>query len=129
MSEAIMNRNTPVLDAGTLATAEPALDAVPFRAWRLVFIGQLWMLAAFAGLSLVVIAAVSAFHGGAGHGKATLLATAVAGALLVALGWRGVARILRRVEHDAPHDPEPGARQTPHRGPGASPARAGVAAA
>jgi hypothetical protein len=62
----------------------------------------LWMLAAFAGMSLVVIAAISAFHGGAGHGRVTLAAHA--GAVLMLLAWGGVARMLQRVDQQEPRE-------------------------
>lgn len=66
-------------------------------AWRDLWIGQLWMLAAFAGMSLVVIALASSVHGGVGHALAEPLAVAVFGALLVTMAWRGAARIGQRV--------------------------------
>jgi hypothetical protein len=127
MADATKNKNAPALPSNAGGAAEPGLDVVPLRAWRWILIGQLWMLAAFAGMSLVVIAALSAFHDGAGHGPISLLATACAGALLMALAWQGVARMLRHVERDAPRDPEPGARQTPRHGSSANPAKAEIA--
>lgn len=128
MADATMNKNAPPLHRDASVAAEPGLDVVPLRAWRWIFIGQLWMLAAFAGMSLFVIAALSAFHHGAGHGVLSLLATACAGALLMVLAWQGVVRMLRRVERDAPRDPEPGARQTPRHGSSTAPAKSGIAA-
>lgn len=113
MAEATMNKNTPVLRAGAVIAAEPGLESVPLRAWRWIAVGQLCMLAAFAGLSLVVIALSSAFHSGSGHGLAALLATAGAGVLLMVLAWKGMARMLRHLERDGPSDPEPGARRHP----------------
>lgn len=127
MADTTMNKNTPALHGNAGVAAEPGLDVVPLRAWRWILIGQLWMLAAFAGMSLFVIAALSAFHHGAGHGLLSLFATACAGTLLMALAWQGVARMLRRVERDAPRDPEPGARQTPRHGASTNPVKTGIA--
>ena len=67
--------------SSVLYRAEPGREAMPPGAWRWIAIGQLWMLAGFTGLSLVVIAVLSFFHGGAGHGRDELLATAFAGTL------------------------------------------------
>ena len=122
-----MKNDTAQLRTHLMTTAEPGLDAVPLRAWGWMLIGQLWMLAAFAGMSLVVIAALSAFHGGAGHRIITLLATGCTGALLMVLAWHGMARMLQRVERYEPRDPRPGARQTPGHGPSTSPVRPGLA--
>lgn len=99
-------------------------DAAAAQAWRWVALGQLWMIAAFAGLSLVVIAMLSFLHGGAGHGVAELFATAVGGALLMLLAWRGVVRMLQRLEHDEPGGPGPGARGSPRGSLGADGASA-----
>ncbi len=83
------------------------------------------MLAAFAGMSLFVIAASSALHGGAaGHGRVTLSATACAGALLMLLAGQGVARMLPHVDREEPRGPGPGARQPPRMGTRTSPVRA-----
>src|SRR5271169_133638 len=87
-------------------------DGLPVGAWRWIVVGELWMLAAFTGISLVAIAALSALHGGAGHGPAALLATGCAGVLLLLLSWQGMVRMLQRVEHEEPREPGPGVRQT-----------------
>lgn len=127
MADATMNKDIAALRIHVDVAAEPGLDVVPLRAWRWILIGQLWMLAAFAGMSLVVIAALSAFHDGAGHGVVSLLATACAGSLLMVLAWQGMARMLRHVERDAPRDPDPGARQTPRPVSSTSPVQTAIA--
>ena len=124
-----MNRNNGYIPhSGAIDQPHPGLDAVPLRAWRWIVIGQLWMLAAFAGGSLVVIAAISAFHGGAGHGRVTLAATGCAGALLIVLAWQGVARMLQHVDREEPRGPGPGAPRWPRMGAttGQVPAQAAV---
>ena len=75
-----------------------ARDDVHAGAWRWIVVSQVWMLAAFTGMSLCVIAALSAFHGGAGHARVELLATGCVGAVLMLLAWQGLARMLHRVE-------------------------------
>jgi hypothetical protein len=102
--------------------AGPGREALPPHAWRWIALGQLWMLAGFTGLSLVVIALLSFFHGGAGHGRDALLATALAGALLIGLAWRGVAAVLQRAESDDPRGPGRGAHVAPHGAVSSSPA-------
>jgi len=79
-------------------------------AWRWIVVGQVWMFAAFTGMSLLVIAGLSALHGGAGHGPVALLTTACAGALLVLFSWQGVHWMLRRLEGEEPSGPGPGLR-------------------
>jgi hypothetical protein len=101
--------------SSVLDRVEPGREAMPPGAWRWIAIGQLWMLAGFTGLSLVVIVVLSFFHGGAGHGRDELLATAFAGALLIVLAWRGVMAVLQRVEGEDPRGPGLGARQAPRR--------------
>jgi len=103
--------NDHVLRSHGLDGVELGRDGLPVGAWRWIVVGQAWMLAAFTGMSLVVIAALSAFHGEAGHGGAMLLATGCAGALLVLLSWQGVSRMLQRVEREEPRGPGPGVRQ------------------
>lgn len=90
---------------------EHALKAngVERGAWRWVVIGQACMFAAFTGMSLLVIAALSALHGGAGHGPLALLATACAGAVLVLLSWQGLLWMLERLEREEPRGPGSGA--------------------
>jgi hypothetical protein len=88
-------------------------EALPPHAWLWIALGQLWMLAGFAGMSLVVIAVLSFFDGGAGHGRDELLATALAGALLMGLAWRGVAAMLQRAEDEDGRGSALGARFAP----------------
>ncbi len=85
-----------------------AAPGVERGAWRWLVIGQAWMFAAFTGMSLLVIAALSALHGGAGHGPVALLATACAGALLVLASWQGLLWMLKRLEHEEPRGPGSG---------------------
>jgi hypothetical protein len=106
--------------------AGPGRVALPPHAWRWIALGQLWMLAGFTGLSLVVIALLSFFHGGAGHGRDALLAAALAGALLIGLAWRGVAAVLQRAERDDPRAPGRGAHVAPRGAVTISPAPAAM---
>ena len=85
------------------------------RAWRWIAIGQLWMLAGFAGCRSSSSRVLSFFHDGAGHGRDALLATVLAGALLVALAWRGLAAVLQRADDEDGRGPGAGARQAPGR--------------
>ena len=115
-----------VLGSAALDGIKPGREAMPPGAWRWIAIGQLWMLAGFAGLSLVVIAVLSFFHGGAGHGRDALLATALAGALLMALAWRGVTTVLQRAEGEDPGGPGLGTLQPARRRSGTSPRQAAL---
>lgn len=94
-------------------------DALPHAAatpvWRWIVVGQLWMLTAFVGMSLLVIATLSSLHGGAGHALDGLLLTGFGGALLMALAWYGLTRMLQRLEGEDRHGPGPGLRQRPGR--------------
>jgi len=85
-----------------------AADGVERAAWRWLVIGEAWMFAAFTGMSLLVIAALSALHGGAGHGPVALLSTACTGALLVLASWHGVLWMLEGLEHEPPRRPGSG---------------------
>lgn len=107
-----------------------ALDAVErrqgdvsLRAWRFLVIGQLWMLAAFVGMSLLMITGSSVLYGG-GRGLRELLAMGSAGALLILLAWRGVARLMQRAEHELDDEPGRDARQRPRSSVNRSPAPA-----
>lgn len=87
---------------------------LPAHAWRWVFVGQLWMLVAFVGMSLLAIAVSTAVHGGNEHGWRELLAIGLAGALLTLLAWLCLARLLRRVDpYESRSEPSSAAGQTP----------------
>lgn len=90
-----------------------ALDAHPLRVrpprftWTL-FAAQLWLLAAYAGMSLVAIA-TKLFFGGDGQ-QAVALASGLIGAALAVVAWRRVAELYERAEResmDASAQPEP----------------------
>ena len=97
--------NNDIYHTSALDGVQPGREALPLRAWRWIFVGQLWMLAAFVGLSLIAIAASSLFYGGAGHGLSDLLAMGLAGALFVLMAWLGIARMLEHAERELPREP------------------------
>jgi hypothetical protein len=67
----------------------------PRFTWTL-FVAQLWLLAAYAGMSLVAIA-TKLFFGGDGQ-QAAALASALIGAALAVIAWRHVADLYDRAE-------------------------------
>jgi hypothetical protein len=105
--------NNHIYHTSALDGVQPRNEALPLRAWRWIFVGQLWMLAGFVGLSLIAIAASSLFYGGAGYGLDELLAMVLAGALLVLIAWLGVAQMLEHAGRELPREPGLDTRQTP----------------
>jgi hypothetical protein len=75
--------------------AEPGHVA---RAWRWIVLGQLAMLAAFVGMSLVAIAGNALLDGRDAYRVTGL---AVGGALLVPIALHGLARVVKRAEGEA----------------------------
>jgi hypothetical protein len=113
--------HNPSLHTPALAATELGQERMSPRAWRWIAICQLWMLAGFAGMSLVVIAVLSFVHGGAGHGREELLGLGLAGALLMALAWRGVTAVLQRADDEGGRGPGHGVAQAPRSPVGSSP--------
>ena len=108
-----MNENKDVFHTSALAGG-PCRQGLPIRAWRLAFICQLWMLAAFVGMSLLAIAASTSLYRGGGHGARELLGMGLVGALVIVLSWRGFAGVLRRADQYELHsEPVLDAPQTP----------------
>jgi hypothetical protein len=118
--------HNPGFDGAALGGAEFGREGLSPRAWRWIAISQLWMLAGFAGMSLVVIAALSVVHGGAGHGRDELLVLALAGALLMVLAWRGVATVLQRADDEDGRGPGHGASEPPRNPVRTNPAQAAL---
>jgi len=81
-----------------------ALDGHPLQVrpprftWTL-FVAQLWLLAAYAGMSLVAIS-TKLFFGGDGQ-QAVALASGLVGAMLAVIAWRRVADLYERAEREA----------------------------
>ena len=86
-------------------------------AWRRIMVGELWMLAAFVGLSLVVIAL-----GAIADRAQGALVLGVAGALLTAAAFRGILPMLPQAERASPR--QNGAVPVLRRSVSASPAPA-----
>jgi hypothetical protein len=84
-----------VFHTSALNDEEPGHDA---RAWRWIMLGQLAMLAAFIGMSLVAIAGNALLDGRDAH---RVTALAVVGALLVTIALRGLARVVERANREA----------------------------
>jgi hypothetical protein len=92
------------------------LDPRPPRFTWTLFAAQLWLLAAFVGMSLVGIAAKQLLGGVSAGPPAAALAAGFVGAVLVPVAWRNVARQLGRAEREsAPADGEPEPATAPDR--------------
>ena len=87
--------NNHVFRNSALNRAEPGHDA---RTWRWIMLGQLAMLAAFVGMSLVGIAGNALLDGRDAY---RVTALAVVGALLVTIALRALARLVKRAEREA----------------------------
>jgi len=70
----------------------------PRFTWTL-FVAQLWLLAAYAGMSLVAIA-TKLFFGGDGQ-QAVALASGLVGTMLAVIAWRRVADLYERAERES----------------------------
>jgi hypothetical protein len=105
-----MNGNNIQIEPFAANPARGPLSTQATPAWRWIFIGQLLMMAAFAGLSLTVTAVAAWVAGSTGHGREQLLATGLAGGLLVAFAWLALLRLLRHVDGETPIGPGPGVR-------------------
>jgi hypothetical protein len=72
-------------------------DAEPYV--RGLFAVQLWVLAGFAGLSLIAIAALQLFEGVSGNVLQALM-IALAGSGLTVAAWRNAAQLLHRAQSE-----------------------------
>jgi hypothetical protein len=73
------------------------------------------MLAGFIGLSLLAIAVTSLFSDD-GRQPAKLLALGLAGTLLVAIAWRGIAGVMAQAERELSPEAKPAPSQTTRSG-------------
>lgn len=88
-----------------------ALDgAAPGRGPGWIAVAQLWMLAAFVGMSIVAIAVVSLFEGG---DAASVVTPGMAGALLAAFSWRSLMQVVDRAERGADQPARTSVRASP----------------
>lgn len=118
-----MSVQSNVVSRASSAEADARRQAArPGAPWRQIVVGELWMLAAFVGMSLVAIAL------GALLGRADAVDTAsralvgLAGAVLAAAAFRGILPMLVRAERASPR--QSGAAPAPRRSTNANPAPA-----
>lgn len=98
--------NNHVFHTSALDGVAPGRD--PGAGW--IAIAQLWMLAAFIGMSIVAIAVVSLFDGG---DAASIVTPGMAGALLAAFSWRSLMRVVDRAERGARQPERTSVRASP----------------
>ena len=118
-----MSVQSNVVSRASSAEADARRQAArPGAPWRQIVVGELWMLAAFVGMSLVAIAL------GALLGRADAVDTAspalvgLAGAVLAVAAFRGLLSMLVRAEGASPR--HRGATPVPRRSTNANPAPA-----
>ncbi len=104
--------NNHIFHTSALDGAHDHAQPQPY-VWAL-FVAQLWVLAAFVGMSLVAVAARLFFEGFGGDAFSGLLLLVLAGAALMFAGWRNAADLLGRTERELAHPDRPSRARDDH---------------
>jgi len=113
------NLVSQAVSAGTDARRQAAR---PRAAWRRILVGELWMLAAFVGMSLVASALGALLDRADAVDVARAVLVGLAGAVLAAAAFRGILPMLVRAEGASQR--QSGATPVPRRSTNAKPAPA-----